>query len=104
MTTVFLLHAAIGHNGGPALDDEFKWGSAPIDRYTAWKRAHDRAWRNIPYATMLRRYKNADALGLTYEEYTLELMFNGRHLTTQDADRIAEIKAARGTNADIYDK
>lgn len=87
---------SIGHNGGPALDDDgFAWGNAPIDVYFAWKRAHEDVWKAIPHATMLRRLKNAEAIGLTYEEYTLELLFNGRHLTAEDASRIAAIKAAR---------
>jgi hypothetical protein len=89
------LHARIGHNGGPPLDDAFAWGNAPISTYFAWKRAHEEVWKSIPYRTMLRRLKNAEALGLTYEEYTLELLFNGRHLQAEDAVRIAEIKAAR---------
>jgi hypothetical protein len=88
--------AIIGHNGGPSLEDPpFAWGDAPIDVYFAWKRAHDEVWKQVSYHTMLRRVKNAQALGLTYEEYTLELLFSGRHLQAEDADRITEIKARR---------
>lgn len=85
-----------GHNGGPALDDPpFAWGDAPIATYFAWKRAHDAVWKDISYHTMIRRVKNAQALGLTYEEYTLEILFNGRYLQPEDGARIAAIKAAR---------
>jgi hypothetical protein len=85
-----------GHNGGPELDEPpFAWGEAPIDVYFAWKRAHEAVWKEVSYNTLLRRVKAADALGLTYEEYVLELLFNGRHLQREDADRIAAIKAAR---------
>jgi hypothetical protein len=96
------LHIAIGHNGGPPLEDQFAWGSAPIATYFAWKRAHDDVWKGIPYNTLVRRVKLAEALGLTFEEYTLEILFNGHYLSEDDQDRIAEIKAARGTNIDVY--
>jgi hypothetical protein len=89
------LRITIGHNGGPPLEDGFAWGEAPIDVYFAWKRAHDEVWKGIPYNTMKRRVQNAGALGLTFEEYTLEILFNGRYLSEDDAERIAEIKAAR---------
>ena len=89
------LHVSIGHNGGPPLDDQFQWGEAPIDVYFAWKRAHADVWKRIPYATMIRRQRNAEALGLTYEEYTLEILFNGRYLQNSDVKRIEEIMAMR---------
>ena len=77
-----------GHNGGPPLDDEaFAWGTAPIATYFAWKRAHDAVWKSVPYHTMLRRVKSAEAVGLTYEEYTLEILFNGRWLQAVERSR-----------------
>jgi hypothetical protein len=76
-------------------DPPFPWGNAPIDVYFAWKRAHADVWKTVPHFTMMRRMRNAVALGLTYEEYTLELLFNGRHLQPEDIKRISEIKAAR---------
>jgi hypothetical protein len=86
----------LGHNGGPALDESsFAWGETPIAVYFAWKRAHDAVWKNIPYNTLMRRVKAAEMLGLTYEEYALELLFNGRHLQSEDGARITAIKAAR---------
>jgi hypothetical protein len=39
--------------------------------------------------------KAAEVLGLTYEEYVLELLFEGRHLQAGDTARIAAIKSAR---------
>lgn len=44
---------------------------------------------------MLLRMDRAERLGLTYEEYTLEILERGRHLGHEDADRISTIKAAR---------
>ena len=37
----------------------------------------------------------AEALGLTYEEYTLEILERGRYLSRADAERIAKIKDKR---------
>ena len=91
------LRMLIGHNGGPPLEDGFKWGDAPIATYAAWVRAHDQVWKAIPYNTMIRRVKLAAALGLTFEEYTLEILFNGRYLSADDKERISAIKAQRGT-------
>jgi len=34
-------------------------------------------------------------LGLSYEEYTLEILERGRHLQIEDIERIAQIKKAR---------
>jgi hypothetical protein len=44
---------------------------------------------------MLRRLEKAERLGLTYREYTLEILERGRYLQVEDVDRIAKIKAAR---------
>jgi hypothetical protein len=87
-----------GHNGGPPLAGEFAWGEAPVATYFAWKKAHDAVWKSVSWPTMMRRLREAEALGLTYEEYTLELLFNGRHLSASDGPRIAAIKAARTTS------
>jgi hypothetical protein len=96
LSSEFLSSIGLGHNGGPDLDEpSFAWGEAPIDVYFAWKRAHEAVWKEVSYNTLLRRVRAAEALGLTYEEYVLELLFNGRHLQREDQDRIAAIKAAR---------
>jgi hypothetical protein len=94
--TDFLTGFGLGHNGGPGLEEApFAWGRAPIDVYFAWKRAHEAVWKDVSYHTLLRRVAAAEALGLTYEEYVLELLFNGRHLQREDQGRIAAIRAAR---------
>jgi len=38
-----------------------------------------------------------ERLGLTYEEYTLEILERGRHLQIEDVERIAQIKRARAS-------
>jgi hypothetical protein len=67
----------IGHNGGPPLD--------PPDpnagwRGYCWRRAHKAAWKTPPREIALRRLERAEALGMTYREYTLEIMERGRYL------------------------
>ena len=43
----------------------------------------------------LFRLEKAEALGLTYEEYTLEILERGRYLQRSDTARIAAIKRKR---------
>jgi hypothetical protein len=87
----------IGHNGGPPLDDEHvpEWGRGGIGGYFYWKAAHRAAWRSVSHETMLRRLEKAERVGLTYEEYTLEVLDSGRYLGPDDAERIAAIKRNR---------
>lgn len=87
----------IGSNGGPPLDeyDGPPWGKGDPHVYLHWKRAHAAAWKSIPTPIALMRMERAERLGLTYEEYTLEILERGRYLGEDDAGRIAEIKAGR---------
>jgi hypothetical protein len=67
----------IGHNGGPLLapdDPGESW------RRYCWRRAHKAAWKTPPREIALRRLERAEALGMTYREYTLEILERGRHL------------------------
>jgi hypothetical protein len=87
-----------GHNRGPALVDYEgpEWGTGDAYIYFCWKRAHRAAWKEVPRDTALFRLRHAEALGLTYEEYTLEILERGRYLQPQDRERIEAIKQARG--------
>jgi hypothetical protein len=84
-------------NGGPRLDDYAgpAWKGGDPHRFLHWKRAHAAAWKPKSRDIALFRLEKAEALGLTYEEYMLELLERGRHLQVEDADRVTEIKAAR---------
>lgn len=65
----------IGHNGGPPLEDENEaW------RLFVWKKAHKKAWKTPPREIALRRLERAEALGMTYRDYTLEILERGRYL------------------------
>jgi hypothetical protein len=90
--------AGIGHNGGPPLDDHVPpWGEGPTGTYFHWRRAHRSAWRRVSREVMLRRLEKAEGIGLSYEEYTVEIMERGRFLQPEDAERINKIKAMRST-------
>lgn len=67
----------IGHNGGPPLDED---PGAESWRLFCWKRAKKRVWRTPPPEIALRRLARAEELGMTYREYTLEILERGRYL------------------------
>lgn len=79
--------AAIGHNGGPPLEHRPPWGDLKgdaIGRFFAW-RAAVRVRRAPPSrAVLLIRLRNAQRLGLTYDEYAREIAERGRHLQPGD--------------------
>ncbi len=72
---------AIGHNGGPPLEDPPPEDPGAVSwRSWAWRRAHKRAWKTPPREIALRRLARAEELGMSYHDYTLEIMERGRHL------------------------
>jgi hypothetical protein len=85
-----------GHNGGPPLDDDARpWGPGGVGRYFEWRAAREAAFRDVPVETAIRRARKAEACGLSYEEYTLEILERGRYLQPTDTAWIAEIKRRR---------
>ncbi len=70
---------ALGHNGGPPLDPDPPDPAASWRLY-CWRKAHKAAWKTPPREVALRRLARAEALGMTYREYTLEILERGRHL------------------------
>jgi hypothetical protein len=88
---------SLGHNGGPPIDDNHvpEWGSGGVGRYFEWKAASRAAFHDIPAEIAIMRARRAAALGLTYEEYTLEILERGRYLQAMDAERIMEIRLKR---------
>ncbi len=85
----------MGHNGGPPLDHVPEWGSGGIGNYFLWRAASERAFKSVPYQTAIRRAAKAEELGLTYREYTLEILERGRFLQAGDTEIIAAIIAKR---------
>ena len=70
----FIAAFGIRHNGGPPLDPDAGW------RHFCWKKAHKRAWKTPPREIALARLARAEALGITYREYTAVLLDTGVHL------------------------
>ena len=66
--------APIGHNRGPRLDPEAGW------RNFCWRKAYAKAWRTPPREIALARLARAEALGISYHEYTAVLLDRGTHL------------------------
>lgn len=88
--------AASGHNGGPPLDEHVpEWGQGGIGNYFYWKAAWSSVRKNVSRDIAVFRAAKAERLGLTYEEYTLEILERGRHLQEEDVERIAAIKRKR---------
>jgi len=76
--------ARIGHNQGPPLEGE------PVNDafvHYRWRRAHAEAWKNPPLSILKFRVERAEAAGVTYREYMLELLESGRHLQAEDVAR-----------------
>ena len=63
----------IGHNGGPPIEEAATWS------LFCWRKAHARAWKTPPREIALARLARAEALGITYREYTATLLDTGVH-------------------------
>lgn len=82
-------------NNGPPLDDDGPpWGRNGIGNYFHWAAAKKKAF-DAPDSIAIMRARRAAALGLTYDEYTLEILERGRYLNAGDTERIMEIKLKR---------
>jgi hypothetical protein len=90
-------HLRRNHNGGPPLDDYEgpPWGKGDAFVYLCWEAARKKAWKAPSQQVMLMRLERAERIGLTYEEYTLEILERGRHLSEADGARVVEIRAGR---------
>lgn len=70
----------IGHNGGPPIEEP--QGNLFV-RYR-WKKAHAEAWKTPSMGILKFRVARAEAAGVGYREYMLELLDTGRHLQAVD--------------------
>ena len=64
----------LGHNNGPDLLASTAWQAY------AWRKSHEKAWKTPPLEVVKLRCKRAEALGLSYREYTLAILDRGRYL------------------------
>ena len=90
-------HLPPGHNGGPPIEDDHvpEWGSNGIGNHFEWKAAKRAAFHDVSADIAIMRARRAQALGLTYEEYTLEILERGRYLQASDTERIMQIRLKR---------
>ena len=81
------LPARIGHNQGPPLEEPV------VDAFVRyrWRAAHRQVWKNPPLSILKLRVARAEAAGVSYREYMLELLDSGRHLQAED---VAKRRAA----------
>lgn len=63
-----------GHNNGPPLESLYGY------RNFVWRRASKAAWKTPPIEVIRRRARRARELGMSYHEYTLEILERGRYL------------------------
>jgi hypothetical protein len=49
-----------------------------------WRKAHKEAWKNPPLSILRLRVARAEAAGVSYRAYMLELLDSGRHLQADD--------------------
>ena len=74
--------APIGHNNGPPLEGV----NDAYVRYK-WRQAHAQAWKTPSLSILKFRVARAEAAGVSYHEYMLELLDTGRHLQAVDVAR-----------------
>jgi hypothetical protein len=79
------LPAPIGHNNGPPLEEDVN------DAYVRykWKKAHAAAWATPSLSILRFRVARAEAAGVSYREYMLELLDTGRYLQAGDRKPLA---------------
>jgi hypothetical protein len=77
---VAVANPRLGHNGGPPLEPDVPDDAGASWRSYCWRKAHRAAWKTPPREIALRRLERAEALGMTYRAYTLEVLERGRFL------------------------
>lgn len=93
-------HPAPGHNQGPELEELPEWQVGDLFVRYCWRKAHRAAWK-VSRDIALYRLERAEKLGLTYEEYTLEILERGRNLQKEDVERIEAIKLKRAMRGEV---
>jgi len=74
----------LGHNNGPDILESL------LFKQWRWTRARQEAFAPPNTETGARWARKAEELGLSYEEYRLDLLERGRYPTEEDARRIRE--------------
>ena len=63
----------LGHNNGPEMS------AATAYQSYLWRKAHAEAWKAPSPEIVALRARRAEALGISYEELTLEILERGRY-------------------------
>ena len=63
-----------GRNNGPPLESFHGYKNYP------WRKAKKQTWKTPPLEVIRRRVRRARELGMSYHDYTLEIMERGRYL------------------------
>ena len=95
MGVVIPLSQWLGHNNGPDILESL------LFKEWRWRRVQEEAFAPPDAETGARWAKKAEALGLSYREYRLELLERGRHPTEEDARRIRALRPGRVGSADV---
>ena len=80
----------LGHNNGPDILESL------LFKEWRWTRAREEAFAPPNAETGVRWARKAEELGLSYNEYRLELLERGRHPTDEDARRIRNARPGAG--------
>jgi hypothetical protein len=86
--------ARIGHNQGPPLEEPV------VDAFVRyrWRKVHAEVWKNPSLSILKMRVARAEAAGVTYREYMLELLDSGRHLQAEDVARRKAMRALQSVS------
>jgi hypothetical protein len=95
MGVVIPLSQWLGHNNGPDILESL------LFKEWRWRKAQEEAFAPPDAETGARWARKAEALGLSYREYRLELLERGRHPTDEDARRIRALRPAGVESADV---
>jgi hypothetical protein len=90
MGIVIPLSEWLGHNNGPDFLEHLRF------KEWAWTQARKAAFAPPDPETGARWARKAEAMGLSYEEYRLELLERGRHPSDEDAKRIRKARPSPG--------
>ena len=73
----------LGHNNGP------DWFVDELFLDYCWRKSHARVWAPPSQEIGVRRARKAEALGITYKQYVLEILERGRYL---DEDTVKTLR------------
>lgn len=95
MGVVIPLSQWLGHNNGPDILESL------LFKEWRWRKVQEEAFAPPNAETGARWARKAEALGLSYREYRLELLERGRHPTDEDARRIRAARPRRAEPPDV---